>query len=389
MTTPTFENVEESFFAENVVEQEEDSLYVPAELKSIARKLTFVLFDEIIQDSPGQSRKDDFDPSKNKKDLELLNSIKANGIVVPIVVRSLGNENTKHGEREFGLVFGHRRVAAGRMAGLAGTDGYVSNEREDHRLLTIAENTGRRELSSYEKGVSLKSLQEARGFTVREIAEVTGISRSYINELIQPLQSPEALIQIWADGDLTPRAIIELKSHWPALEKEGAANLDKYIRGLSQQQASDVAVQLEAGKTLKQAVTAVKGVSSTGGGNGNNTSKKAGPEKTGNTETEDDLIRNMVEVFPGIKEKQASSICNYGVVEGAKEPEILWVAALYVNQGGNLNKAVALSKTAMAKRSHRNMITRRIKLAKQTASHLKRSKKEDKTMREFLKVVLS
>ncbi|MCJ7771736.1 MAG: hypothetical protein MUP22_01225, partial [Desulfobacterales bacterium] len=107
MTGQLFENVDEVLFIENESDQD-DALYQPAELKNIAKRLTFVLFDEIVQDSPGQSRMEIFDPFKNKKDQELLISIKANGIITPIYVRSLGNGKQKRGKREYALVTGHR-----------------------------------------------------------------------------------------------------------------------------------------------------------------------------------------------------------------------------------------------------------------------------------------
>jgi ParB/RepB/Spo0J family partition protein len=383
MTGQLFENVDEVLFIENESDQD-DALYQPAGLKNIAKRLTFVLFDEIVQDSPGQSRMEIFDPFKNKKDQELLSSIKANGIITPIYVRSLGNGKKKRGKREYALVTGHRRVAAGRIAGLAGTDGCVIKDGEDHLIMTITENTGRRELSSYERGLSLQSFKDERGFTVRQIAEVTGLSKSYVGELIQALQSPDALAQIWAEGEISPKALVLLKEHWTALAKEETSKLNTVLRGLSQQQAGKLAEHLDAGRSLKQAAAVISG---------------AGPEKTqvrmatpgteNNIVNSDEIIQDLVEVFPGIKEKQARVLFDYSAGLGTKDPEILWAAALYVNRGGNLNHAVELSKKALAKRSHKALISRQIKLAIQAASHLKITQKEDKTIREFLKVVLS
>ena len=41
---------------------------------------------------------------------------------------------------------------------MTGTEGVVCKAEEDHRLITLAENRGRRELSSFEKGMSLVEL---------------------------------------------------------------------------------------------------------------------------------------------------------------------------------------------------------------------------------------
>ncbi|MCJ7806236.1 MAG: hypothetical protein MUP57_01650, partial [Clostridia bacterium] len=52
-----------------------DVLYSP-EISRGIRKLSFILFSEILEDSPVQSRAEVFDPNKSQKDKELLESIK-------------------------------------------------------------------------------------------------------------------------------------------------------------------------------------------------------------------------------------------------------------------------------------------------------------------------
>ncbi len=124
----------------------------------VARRLTFILFEEIIENSPTQSRTVVFDPDKCEEDSELLESVRQNGIVTSIIVRELEKEGhvkdpfqmKKQGERTFALIAGHRRVAAGKAAGLAGTEGVIAKPNEDHNLITLVENMGRRELTTYE-----------------------------------------------------------------------------------------------------------------------------------------------------------------------------------------------------------------------------------------------
>nr|MBC8554668.1 hypothetical protein [Candidatus Brocadiales bacterium] len=82
----------------------------------LARRVTYVLFDEIIEDSPSQTRSVIFDPKNNPEDEELLESIKQHGIITPILIRGLGqirDSNSlkeKSSRRNFALVAGHRRV---------------------------------------------------------------------------------------------------------------------------------------------------------------------------------------------------------------------------------------------------------------------------------------
>ncbi len=69
---------------------DKDPLYSVSNESS--RTLSFILFSEILEDSPVQSRANVFDPNKSPKDKELLESIKVSGIVQPIVVRSIEDD---------------------------------------------------------------------------------------------------------------------------------------------------------------------------------------------------------------------------------------------------------------------------------------------------------
>lgn len=387
MTIKAFESIDEDFFLDDEEKQEEPKVYKTKIIKGIARRLTFVLFDEIVEDSPTQSRREVFDPSNNKEDQELLGSILASGIITPITVRSLGDGKAKQGKREFALVAGHRRVAAGKATGLTGTEGVVCKEGEDHQFITLAENLGRRELSSFERGMSLVSLKEQRGFSVRKIAGDTGYSKSYVSELLQALQGPKALKTIWEEDEITPRAIVVLKNHWALFEQEEAAPLHEKMRGLSQQQASDLSLQLSTGKSLKTALVLIH---RSGQNNepvsGKSTSIKSSSDKYAGI-SKDELLAAITEVFPGIKEKHARVLYDYAVVNGIRDPEILWASALYVDRGGNINKAVELTSAVMEKRSRKSLLNHEVRLTKKAAIEMKAITKEDKIIRDYLQVV--
>lgn len=388
MDIQAFDNIDDALFLDKEEKQGEDALYKTKKISGIARRLTFVLFDEILEDSPTQSRRIVFDPSNNKEDQELLNSIRANGIITSIIVRPIGGVNNKQGKRAFALVAGHRRVAAGRAAGLTGTEGVVCKTEEDHRLITLAENRGCRELSSFEKGMSLLSLKEQRDFSIRKVAEVTGLSKSYVSELIQALQSPEALKSVWAEEGITPRAVVLLKDHWALFEQEEAVPLYKQMRGLSQQQASDLSAQLGAGKSLKKALALINITGQTKRlVSGKTTSRKSSTDNRNGGISKDELLASITEVFPSIKEKQARILYDYTVVNGRRDPEILWASALYVDRGGNINQAVELTSAVMKKRSRKSLLAHEVRLMKKVACDLNTMTKEDKTIRDYLQVV--
>jgi len=387
MTTPSFEIIADDLFTQD--EPGSDSLYKPAKMKDIARKLTFVLFDEIVEDSPTQSRRDVFNPEKYPEDQELVESIKTHGIVTPIVIRAIQDLGKKQGERKFALVAGHRRVAAGKAAGLNGTEGVVSKPKEDHEIINLVENQGHRKLSSFEKGLSLQSLKERRNFTVRNVAETTGLSRSYVGELLLALDSPEALINIWADEGLTPRAIVLLKDQWSLFEQKKTTLLLKHMRGISQQQASDLNDLLSAGTSLKKALSIIMSIGNNKTASGKTISTASSSGQNIADMSKDDLLTAMAEVFPGINEKKARILYDYTVVNGIQDPEILWAAALYADRGGSIKEAVELTAKVMKKRSVKSLIAQEVKLMKKAACAIKTMKKEDKMNIEFMNIIFS
>ena len=365
-----------------------DFLYKEHDVVSnISRRLTFVLFDEIVEGSSVQSRKEVFNPDKNPEDKELLESIKAYGIVTPIVVRAIKGLEKKQGNREFGIVAGHRRVAAGRAAGLPGVEGAISREGEDHAVITIIENMGKRSLSSFEKGIALYTLKQERGITIREVAEATGNAKTYVGELMQALQSPGVLREIWEEDEISSKAIVKLKKHWGLFEKEEASPLLKYMHGLSQKQASELNDQLNAGTDLKTALAVIKSIR-----NGRELDTNKSPGKKPNRASasalpKKELITAIGDVFTGLKESQISTLFDFAEHIGINDPEILWVAALYLDRGGKPNQAVPESAAAMADRSWKSLLNHEVKLMKKVAIEMKAMTKEDKIIREFMQVV--
>ncbi len=240
-------------------------MYAVSKVEGVARGLSFILFDEIIESSPVQSRDTVFDPEKYPEDRELLESIQKHGITQPVVVRFIGDDadpneiipGKKLGERKFALVSGHRRVAAGRAAGLKGTEGVLARSSDDHEMITWAENMGRRELSFYEKALALKSLQVRRGLSERKTAEESGISQTSVNRLFNALNSPDFLHDHWKEGKISSHAVFELKEYWGHFEKVKDAALLEKIQGISRGDARDLRYQLSAGTDLKTALMAM------------------------------------------------------------------------------------------------------------------------------------
>ena len=386
-----------------------DSLYAVSKTEGIARGLSFILFDEIVESSPVQPRDTVFDPEKYPEDRELLESIQKHGITQPVVVRFIGDDadpneivpGRKLGERKFALVSGHRRVAAGRAAGLKGTEGVLARSSDDHEMITWAENMGRRELSSYEKALALKSLQERRDLSGRKTAEETGISQTYVNELFIALSSPVALRNMWKEGNISSNALVTLKEHWGQFDKVKDTALLEKLRGLSQADAKDLRDQLSAGTDLKTALMArgkLDPVMKDQGGQDPIEKDRVFQDQGGrvpdepadgnfNSSQKEALVTAIRDVFPKISGDQGKALFDYAIVNAVEEADVVWAAALYLSRGGKLDKAIELSSEAISKPKIKSLINREVKHMKQISSTLKRLGKKDKNSIFFLKKI--
>ena len=137
---------------------------------------------------------------------ELANSIQANGIIQPLIVR-------KNGDR-FELIAGERRLRAARMADLADVPVIIQDYAED-RILEIAlvENIQREDLNPIETAHALERLAREMGLSHEDIASRTGKDRTTITNLIRLLRLPEGVQLLLAERRLSmghARAILGL-----------------------------------------------------------------------------------------------------------------------------------------------------------------------------------
>lgn len=115
---------------------------------------------------------------------ELAQSIRANGIVQPIIVRRKGSG--------FQLVAGERRWRATQKAGLQKIPAIIKEVADDKLLeLALIENIQRQELNAIEEARAYKNLSESIGLTQETIAERVGKSRTTITTFLRLLKLPE------------------------------------------------------------------------------------------------------------------------------------------------------------------------------------------------------
>ncbi|HXU32029.1 MAG TPA: ParB/RepB/Spo0J family partition protein [Thermoanaerobaculia bacterium] len=128
---------------------------------------------------------------------ELADSIRAQGIIQPLVVAATG-------EGTFIIVAGERRWRAARRAGLTEVPVVVREVNGDRHLLELAlvENLQRSDLNPIEEAEALLSLQ-GFGLQHEEIASRVGKSRSAVSNSLRLLRLPDDVRELMRSGALT------------------------------------------------------------------------------------------------------------------------------------------------------------------------------------------
>jgi len=127
---------------------------------------------------------------------ELAQSIRANGIIQPLVVRKVGDR--------YQLVAGERRWRAAKLAQLA-TAPVVVQDIPDDRLLeiTLIENIQREDLNPIETAIAFDRMSRELSLTAEEIGQRTGKDRTTIINSMRLLALPADLQQLVAERRLS------------------------------------------------------------------------------------------------------------------------------------------------------------------------------------------
>ncbi|EQD58434.1 parB-like partition protein, partial [mine drainage metagenome] len=166
---------------------------------------------------------------------ELAASLKAQGMIQPIVVRAL-----PRGRYE--LITGERRWRAAQRAGLSEVPALVREVSEQTVLaMALIENIQREDLSPLEEADALQRLIDEFGLTHQQVAEVVGRSRAAVSNLLRLLELPARIRALLDTRSLDmghARALATLPEklavslaeraaaqHWSVRELETAARL--------------------------------------------------------------------------------------------------------------------------------------------------------------------
>ncbi len=158
---------------------------------------------EYMQRGKYQPRKD-INPEKLQ---ELADSIKAQGVIQPIVVRKIGLE-------KYEIIAGERRWRASQLAGLQQVP-VVIKEIDDRSAMAVAliENIQREDLNPLEEAEALRRLLEEFEMTHQQVADAVGKSRATVTNLLRLIDLHPEVKKLLISGQLEmghARALLSL-----------------------------------------------------------------------------------------------------------------------------------------------------------------------------------
>jgi ParB family chromosome partitioning protein len=180
---------------------------------------------EIIQRGKYQPRRD-MHPEALE---ELSDSIKAQGVMQPIVVRSITNDR-------YEIIAGERRWRATQLAGLDTIPALIREVPDEAAVaMALIENIQRENLNPMEEALALSRLKEEFELTQQEVAEAVGKSRSTVTNLLRLMSLRDDVQRMLEHGDIEmghAKALLGLP-----LENQSAAANSVVTKGLSVRQA--------------------------------------------------------------------------------------------------------------------------------------------------------
>ena len=161
--------------------------------------------EEDIQNGVLEVRLDDIFPNPdqprkvfNEKALEeLANSIKINGVIMPIVLQKCDGG-------KYMIIAGERRFRASKIAGNA-TIPAIIKEYDERRIkeISLIENLQREDLNPIEAGNAMKQLMDDYGLTQEQLSERIGKSRSAVANTLRLLSLSDEVIALVAEGKVS------------------------------------------------------------------------------------------------------------------------------------------------------------------------------------------
>ena len=127
---------------------------------------------------------------------ELRDSIKAQGIIQPVVLRSIADDR-------YEIIAGERRWRAAQLAGMEKIPAVIRKVDDESAIsMSLIENIQREDLNPLEEATALQRLIDDFQFTHQEVAEAVGKSRSAVTNTLRLIQLAQPVAEMLVAGDL-------------------------------------------------------------------------------------------------------------------------------------------------------------------------------------------
>ncbi|WP_010115491.1 ParB/RepB/Spo0J family partition protein [Acinetobacter sp. P8-3-8] len=148
----------------------------------------------------------------NEQDLqELAASIKKHGVMQPIVIRPIDDEDFA-----YEIIAGERRWRAAQLAGLTEIPAIVRDLTDQVAIaLALIENIQRQDLNPIDQALALQRFHEEFGLSHQEIADTVGKARTTVSNLLRLLSLEEEIKALMQQGQIDmghARAILTMKA---------------------------------------------------------------------------------------------------------------------------------------------------------------------------------
>jgi ParB family chromosome partitioning protein len=159
---------------------------------------------------------------------ELSESIKAQGVMQPIVVRPIS-------DNRYEIIAGERRWRAAQLAGLEVIPAVIRDVPDEAAIaMALIENIQREDLNPMEEALALSRLKDEFELTHQQVADAVGKSRAMVTNLLRLISLEEEVKKLLEHGDLEmghARALLALQGN-----KQIEAARTVVSRGLSVRQ---------------------------------------------------------------------------------------------------------------------------------------------------------
>ena len=171
---------------------------------------------------------------------ELADSIKANGVVQPIVVRPSDEDDSR-----YVLIIGERRLHASKKAGKTTIPAMVRKvSLQQAAEMTIVENLQRDDLTALEQAQAFKVLSQEFDLTQQQIAERVGLSRQSVANYMRLLKLPREVMELLAEKRISfaqAREMLRLEDN----DRIAEAALYAVKKGLTVEQIETLVLRMD------------------------------------------------------------------------------------------------------------------------------------------------